>query len=80
MKKTDLIVTIYDNGIQATRLISGDYTSGDQGCVSRLLTELQLQSLQDRRKISRVVYFFKVVEGLVPAMQSYDFLTSVREK
>ena len=45
-----------------------------------MLTELNLRSLQDRRKSNRLVLFFKVVEGLVPAMQSRDFLTPVRGK
>ena len=52
----------------------------DQGCVSQMLAELNLPPLQDRRKADRLTFFFKVVEGLVPAMQSHDFLTLVRGK
>ena len=40
--------------------------------------ELNLPPLQDRRKANRVTFFFKMVEGLVPAMQSHDFLTPIR--
>ena len=63
---------------QAVRFITGYYTSRNQGCVSQMWTELNLPSLQDRRKSSRQVFFFKVVEGLVPLIQSHDFLTSVQ--
>ena len=64
----------------AARFITGNYTSRDQGCVSQMLAELNLPLLQDRRKANRLTFFFKVVEGLVPAMQSHDFLTPVRGK
>ena len=62
---------------RAARFITGNYTSRDQGYVSQMLAELNLPPLQDRRKANRLTYFFKVVEGLVPAMQSHDFLTPV---
>ena len=64
----------------ADRLITGNYTSRDQGCVSPVLAELNLPPLQDRRKANRLSFFFKMVEGLVPAMQSHDFFTPVRGK
>ena len=62
---------------QAARFITGNYISGEQGCVSQMLAELNLPPLQDRRKANRLTFFFKVVEGLVPAMQSHDFLTPI---
>ena len=48
---------------QAARFITGDYTSRDQGCVSRMLADLQLPSLQDRRKTNRLVFLYKVSRG-----------------
>ena len=63
---------------RAARFITGGYTSREQGCASQMLSKLELPPLQDRRKANRLVFFFKVVEGLVPAMQSHDFLTPVR--
>ena len=65
---------------QAARFITGNYISREQGCVSQMLAELNLPPLQDRRKANRLTFFFKVVEGLVPAMQSNDFLTPIRGK
>ena len=44
-----------------------------------MLQDLQLPSLQDRRKNNRLIFFYKVVEGLVPAMPCHDFLTPVRK-
>ena len=35
---------------QAARFIIGDYSSKDQGCVTRMLDRLKLPSLQDRRE------------------------------
>lgn len=61
---------------QAARFITGDYSSRDHGCVTRMLQDLALPSLQDRRKTNRLIFFYKVVEGLVPALQCHDILTS----
>ena len=38
-----------------------------------MLVDLQLPSLQDRRKTNRLVFLYKVVEGNVTALQSHDF-------
>ena len=65
---------------QADRFITGNYISREQGCVSQMLAELNLQPLQDRRKAKRLTFFFKVVEGLVPAMQFHDYLTPIQGK
>ena len=65
---------------QAARFITGNYISRDQGCVSQMLAELNLPPLQDRRKANRLTFLYKVVEGLVPAMQSHDYLTPIRGK
>jgi hypothetical protein len=65
---------------QAARFISGDYKSRDSGCVTQMLSDLDLPSLQDRRRTIRLTFFYKVVEGLVPAMHCQDFLTPIRPK
>ena len=65
---------------QAARFISGDYSSRDHGCVTQMLTGLRLPPLQDRRKANHLAFFYKVVEGLVPALQCHDYLTPVRGK
>ena len=60
---------------KAARFISGDYKSRDHGCVTRMLKQLELPPLQDRRKMARLTFFFKVAEGLVPAMPTYTYMT-----
>ena len=62
----------------AARFITGDYTSRTPGSVKKLLKKLDFQTLQERRKQLRLVYFYKIVEGLVPAIPCEKFL--VREK
>ena len=44
-----------------------------QCTVQRLLNKLKLPELQDRRKQLRLILFFKVVEGLVPAIPADKF-------
>ena len=63
----------------AARFISGDYKSRTPGSVLHLLNKLKLQSLQDRRRDLRLVFFYKVVEGLVPAMPYQKFLTQQKQ-
>ena len=42
--------------------------------VTRMLETLELSSLEQRRSINRLVFMYKVVEGLVPAIPADDFL------
>ena len=58
---------------RAARLISGDYRSRYEGCVSTMVTNLGLQS---RRRDQRLQFMFRVVEGSVPAIHSDKFLNS----
>ena len=53
---------------QAARFITGDYSSKDQGCVTRMLKDLAIPLLQDRRKANRLLFIYRVVEGQVPAL------------
>ena len=65
---------------QAARFITGDYRSRDQGCVTRMLKDLAIPLLQDRRKANRLVFFYKVVGGQVPALPCHEYLTPIRNK
>ena len=44
------------------------YYKTEEGCVKRMLETLELSSLEQGRSINRLVFMFKVVEGLVPAI------------
>ena len=65
---------------QAARFITGDYKTREEGCVTRMLETLELSSLEQRRSINRLVFMFKVVEGLVPAIPPDDFLKPQKPK
>ena len=58
---------------QAAKFITRDYKSRDPGCVTRMLQDLSLPPLQQRRKNQRLIFMFKIVEGLVPAIPHYHF-------
>ena len=65
---------------QATRFITGEYRSWEEGSVTKMLEMLDLQRLKNCRSTSRLVFFYKVVEGLVPAVSPEEFLKSVKQK
>ena len=53
---------------QAARFITNDYQSREEGCVTGMLQALELSSLEKHRIINRLIFMYKVVEGLVPAI------------
>ena len=65
---------------QVERFIPGDYATREPGRISKMLKEQGHPPLQDRRMIARLTFFYKVVEGLVPAILSNAFLKSQRPK
>ena len=52
----------------------------EEGCVTRMLETLELSSLKQRRSFNRLVFMYKVVEGLVPAIPVDDFLKPQKPK
>jgi hypothetical protein len=57
-------------GVQhrVARFITGYYRSREPGCITSMLSDLNLPPLEDRRRNIRLAYFYKVVEGVVPAI------------
>ena len=45
-----------------------------------MLKDLNLSSLQDRRREKRLVFLYKIAAGLIPAIPAEPFLTPVRNK
>ena len=43
-------------------------------CITNMLSDLKQQPLQERRKHQCLAMFYKVVEGLVPAIAPSDYL------
>ena len=65
---------------QAARFITRDYRSRDPGSMSRMLKELNLPTLQQRRKNSRLTFLYKIAEGLTPAIPPELYLESQTSK
>ena len=65
---------------RAARVITRDYKSRVEGCMTRMLRELELQPLQERRRNNRLQFMHKVVEGLVPAIPSEKYITFSKRK
>jgi hypothetical protein len=55
-----LIQTLENVQRRADRLVINDYTSRTQGCVTSMLTSLEWQTLEQRRRISRLVMMYKI--------------------
>jgi len=60
---------------KAARFISGNYITRDEGFMTTLLQELDLPTLQDRRKENRLRFLFQIVNGSIPSINPEDFLT-----
>ena len=64
---------------QAARFITGDYKSRGQGCVSTMLNDLHLLPLQERRYQNRLIFLFKIIEGLLPGIPPEQYLIPKRQ-
>ena len=60
---------------QAARFIKRDYRSRDTGCVTRMLQELDLPPLEERRRQQRLTMLYKIIEGKIPALPPQSFLS-----
>ncbi|MCP3851690.1 MAG: hypothetical protein GY694_15840 [Gammaproteobacteria bacterium] len=65
---------------QAARFITRDYRSREPGCVTKMLEDLQLPSLQLRRRNLRLQFFFKIANGLLPAIAPDQYLVPIVNK
>ena len=65
---------------RGARFITKDYKSREEGCMTKMLNELNLPTLQSRRQKQRLIFFYKVVEGQVPAMPPDQFVKYQKSK
>ena len=65
---------------RAAHFVKHDFRSRDQGSVTKMLADLDFQTLHESRKELRLTFLFKVVEGLVPAIQASHYLIPVQRK
>ena len=64
----------------AARFITRDYKSREEGCVTKMLNDLRLSSLEERRRQQRLTLLYKVVKGHVPAINIQHYLRAQRPK
>ena len=64
----------------AARFITGDYRSRQEGCITKMLQDLDLPTLQERRRQQRLTFLYKVVKGHVPAINLEHYLKAQRPK
>lgn len=76
-KETNKLEAIQRRG---ARFITKDYKSREEGCLTKMLKDLELPSLQTRRQQQRLIFYFKVVEGQIPALPPDDLITFQRPK
>ena len=60
-----LIQTLENVQRRAARFVINDYISRTLGCVTSMLTSLEWQTLEQRRRISRLVMMYKIQHQLV---------------
>ena len=65
---------------QAARFITRDYRTRTPGCVSNMLRELDLPSLQTRRRHLRLSFLFKIAEGTIPSLPPDKYLEPIKNK
>ena len=65
---------------QAATFIRKHYYTWSAGCVKEMLEDLKLPPLQQRRLESRLVMLFKIVRGMVQAINADKVFTLIRNK
>ena len=65
---------------RGARFISNDFKSKHEGCVTKMLEEHNLPSLQQRRKEIRLALFYKIANGSLPGLPKTEYLTPVVNK
>ena len=65
---------------RAARFISSDYRSRHEGAVTEMLKNLELPSLQERRRQLRLTMFYKIANNLVPALPEINFMSKINNK
>ena len=60
---------------RGARFITKDYKSPEEGSMTKMLRDLYLPLLQTRRQLQRLIFFYKVVEGKIPAIPPHEYIS-----
>ena len=58
---------------RAARFITGNYRSRHTGSVTTMLTNLNLDTLDNRRRDQRLTFMYRTVRGSIPALPTETF-------
>lgn len=64
---------------RAARFITKDYKSREPGSVTKMLKDLELTTLQERRRQHRLTTLFKISTGQIPALPPENFITPAKQ-
>ena len=70
----------WKNTKKGSKILKHDYRTREPGSTTKMLKELELQSLSDRRKDKRLNYLYKIEQGMVPAINPNNYLTPIKTK
>lgn len=65
---------------KAVRFVYNDFQSREPGCMTKMLSDLDLPTLQTRRRNLRLSLLYKIAEGLLPAIPPEQYLEPIRNK
>ena len=65
---------------KAARFITGDFKTRTPGSMTNMLKELNIPTLQSRRKDDRLTFLYKISEGLIPAIPKEQYLNPIVNK
>ena len=65
---------------RAARFITGDYRSRHPGSVTTMLTNLNLDTLDNRRRDQRLKFMYRTVRGSIPALPTETFFRPPPQK
>ena len=65
---------------KAARFIKGDFKTRTPGCVTEMMCDLDLPTLQKRRKEKRLSFLYNIQTGKVPAINKDVYLKPIRQK
>ena len=63
---------------RGARFITNDYLSKTPGDMTKIISDLNLPTLQERRDSNRLKMFHKIASNTLPSMKPEDFLTPYR--
>ena len=64
----------------AARFVTGDYRSRHPGSVTTMLTNLNLDTLDNRRCDQRLKFMYRTVRGSIPALPTETFFRAPKNK